>query len=205
MSKNKKSKKIWIFLLLAVVLIVGVLFWIKPWQSRHKDDSERDEGKILYYTADFDADIMQNKVYLSYDRGLLFGTPYQQLKYDFEADYDKASKEAKFFLDYFDCLIRGDETEIVSFFTEGYFEKNPHFTQQMIHDMSVILHSVERETVDGTETDVYSYTVTYEIFHNNGTWRKGVGSDDARPQIYQLICAESGQYRIFRILDVMMQ
>lgn len=207
MKQNKKCKWLWIFLPIILVLSVclTVVLMVKPWQKQKSDQTKQESGKIVYYPTDYDEDILQDRVYLSYDRDLLFGSPYQQRKYHFETEREEASEEAGFFLDFFQCLIMGESDSLQSFFVQGYFAEEPHFTMQMIHDISVVLHSVDQDTVNGISTEVYSYTVTYEIFRNNGTWRQGVGSNDARPQIYQLIRDEDGNYKIWRILDVVVE
>ena len=179
------------------------MFYALKWlRSNQNAKSTPSDKVIIYAPADYDEDILQNSFYLSLDRDLIFGTPLHKVRYNYEIDRQTASVEAGFFMDYFNCLIHGDEEGILEFFIPGYFEEKPHFTMQKIHDMEVTLHSVEDDTVDGEEKTVFSYTVSYEIFKNNGTWRQGVGSDDGRPQIYQLILDEDGQYKIWRILEV---
>lgn len=200
---KKKSKILWMALIAFILIVIGVVVFvlIKPWKSS-SDKTNFGDNPLVYYPANYEADIMQNRVYLSYDRDLLFGTPYDQQSFTLDTDRESATEELSFFLDFFSSLIQGDYENIVSFFTEGFFNDAPRFTPQMIHDMSVTLHSVDRATVNGMETEVYSYTVIYEIFQNNGTWRKGVGSNEARPQIFQLVRDDAGYYKIFRILDV---
>ena len=199
--KNRRSR---IIIVCAAVILSGIaamLIIFLPQKGANREPGTS-EVYIHYYPADYDADILQNKVYLSYDRDLFFGTQFDERQYHYETDRSSAAPEAAFFMDYFETLIHGDEEWILEFFVDGYFQEKPHFTMQMIHDMRVLLHDVSKEEIDGKETEIINYTVTYEIFQNNGTWRIGVGSNDARAQIYQLIQDDSGAYKIFRILDV---
>ncbi len=207
MKERKKPRLLFLIIALIVLLLtvcaVVLLIW-KPWKKAAS--VKNGNGTVIhYYPADYEADVLQNRVYLSYDRDLYFGTQFDERQYHYETDRETASPEAKFFLDYFYALIHGDYEGIESFFVDGYFEEKPRFTMQMIHDMRVLLHSVDTDEYNGKETDIYNYTVTYEIFQNNGTWRQGVGNNDARSQIYQLILDENGAYKIFRILDITYQ
>ncbi|MBQ3866526.1 MAG: hypothetical protein II776_06460 [Clostridia bacterium] len=199
-----KNKKLIVAASVVAVLIVAsavVLFILRPWEAKSSEGA-RKATPIHYYPADYDADIMQNRVYLSYDRDLYFGSQAEERQYHYETDRASASPEAAFFLDYFKALMEGDEEGITRFFVPGYFSEKPHFTMQMIHDMRVLFHSRSTDEIGGETREIYNFTVRYEIFQNNGTWRQGVGSNDARPQIYQLILDEDGAWKIARILDV---
>ena len=212
---NVKALRAFTLIVLALVILLAVVLLIVKGNVKPKKLYAYSD-QIYYFPARFDEDIFQNTAYLTFDRSLLFGTQNYQSYYQYETDRETAPEEARFFLDYFHCLMYGEEDGIIDFFVPGYFEdKNnfteimvggkPHFTMQMIHDMSVILHSEDSEKIEGEETLVYSYTVKYPIYHNNGTWRKGVGDDEIRPQVYQLIRDEEENYRIWRILDVFVE
>ena len=71
----------------------------------------------------------------------------------------------------------------------------------MIYEPYVLFHSVDEDEIDGEKTMVYNFEVRYKIFKNNGTFRTGVASNTAIPQIYQVIKKDES-YRICRILDI---
>jgi hypothetical protein len=73
---------------------------------------------------------------------------------------------------------------------------------QMTYEPYVMYHSVSTEEIDGQEVELFNFHVRYKIFRNNGTFREGVGSNVAIPQIYQLVKLQDGSLRIYRILDV---
>lgn len=164
------------------------------------------EREIKYFPADYEENIFENTAYMSSDRQLLFGSQsgasYVERRFELDTEREEAAEDAGFFIDYFQCLIHGEYEKIPDFFTDGFFETPPRFTMQMIHDMSVKWHSEGTETVNGVETNVINYSVSYAIYKNNGTWRTGVGNDEIRPQIYQVIRDDAGSLRIWRIMDV---
>ena len=73
---------------------------------------------------------------------------------------------------------------------------------RMLYEPYVQFHSVSEDEVDGEKISLLNFQVHYKIFKNNGTFRSGVPSNTAIPQIYQLIKGEDGLYRIFRSLEI---
>ena len=157
---------------------------------------------IHYYPVNYAENIFDNQVYMSFERELLYSNSKEEQPFDYETDYESASEECKFFLDYFKTVIEGKYSEYPTFFMDDYFDEDPKFTMQMIYEPYVSYHSTGVETIDSKETEVYNFYVRYRIFRNNGTFRTGVESNTAVPQIYQLIKIDETTYRIYRILDI---
>ena len=180
------------FIIIALVSVVVV--HVALMNSEHDD-------RIYYFPAKYEEDVYQNKAYLSFERGLLFSESGVTQMYYYDTDYEEASAECQFFLDYFQSIIGGKYQEISKFYVDGYFKEEPKFTMQMIYEPYVLFHSIEEEELNGEKTKVYNFEVRYKIFKNNGTFRTGVASNTAIPQIYQVIKVDES-YRICRILDI---
>ena len=156
-----------------------------------------------YYPVDWDENVFANRVYMDLDRDLIFSANNVTQQFKYEDSEDSVSPECKFFLDYFDHVIRGKYEEILSFYVDGFFSASnkPKFTMQKLYEPNVLYLSFHDESIAGVETRVYSFKVSYKIFKNNGTFRRNIHSNTAVPQVYQLI-KENNQYKIYRILDI---
>ena len=204
MKKDAQKRRIifWLSVIFAVLLcalvVLGIFFI-------HKKNTSVVPGIIHYHLADYDEDIFLNKAYMSFQRDLTYGAAGVEQIFSYEKDYDSASSECKFFLDYFQTVINGDYEALPDYYVEDYFAQKPKFTMQMIYEPYVSYHSVSSEEIDGVEQNLYNFYVQYRIFQNNGTFRQGVSSNTAVPQIYQLVKTLDGSYRIYRILEVQIE
>lgn len=200
-SKTAKHKRVILMALCACFLVSALLltcYFLIPKSSKSAEDP------YIYYPVNYAEDIFANKAYMEKNRDLFFGDYNEQQLYQYETDYEKASDECKFFLDYFKCVIYGEYENYPDFFVKGYFDdkEQPKFTMQMIYDIDVRLHDTAVLEIDGQSTEVYHYRVDYRIFRNNGTFRYGVSSNVKDTQFYQLIKSEDGPYLIRQILEV---
>ena len=113
-----------------------------------------------------------------------------------------AGRPGAFFLSYFDTLIKGDYETYNTYFTDAYYETNEpfeYFARQLLYDIEVEILSAEEK---GKET-VYTFEVNYKFYLNNGTFRRDVGSDGSRPQIFTLVESSDGTVLIGQIITVM--
>ena len=199
-SLSFSSKTLWISLIcvvLALSLAVACVIVFLPEKGENRGESD----SIYYYPVKYDEDIFENQAYLEFERDLFYSASDITKEYRFIEDRDSASVECRFFIDYFDAVIRGDYEAYNGFFVDDYFETAPEFTMQMIYEPYVMLHSVTEEEIEGEIKSIYNFEVRYRIFKNNGTFRQGVASNQAVPQIYRLIKSEDS-YKILSILDV---
>ncbi len=199
---SKKRLLSVIAIVLAFLLALGTLLYFL---CKNPDGADNTKEDIFYYPADYGEDIFQNKAYMSFQRDLIYGASGVEQLFSYETDYQDASLECRFFLDYFQCLMEGDSKKLIDFYCVDYFDEEPDFTRQMIYDPYVLFHSVTDEEIDCSMQKLYNFHVRYRIFKNNGTFRRGVASNVAVPQIYQLLKKEDGTYQIFRILEVEFQ
>ncbi len=185
--------------ILALILILSLsLFFFLP----KEDENTSDPEKIHYYLPDYDENIYENKGYMSFERGLLYSAGGVEQLFHYDLNFDEATPECQFFLKYFHSVIGGEYETISQYYVDGFFEEQPKFTMQMIYEPYVMYHSLSTEEIDGESVDLYNFHVRYKIFKNNGTFRQGVGSNVAVPQIYQILKQADGSFKIYRILDV---
>ncbi len=197
MKKEHKISKFWIVVVvicLLVLLTIGIYFLLPKKQGQPQNGE--------YYPANYDENIFQNMAYMEFQRDLMYSSGGVSQLFSYEKDYESAETECRFFLNYFHTVINGDYESYKDLFVDGFFEKDPKFTMQMIYDPSVQYHSVSTDEVDGEEIQLYNFQVCYRIFKNNKTYRSDVDSNVAVPQIYQLMKGDDGNYRIFRILNI---
>lgn len=200
MKKDVKINHVLLILIVAILsvsLILCLVFFLPP-----KDEEKGSDEQIHYYVADYEEDIFQNKAYMSFERGLLFSSGGVDQLFHYDINFSEASPECQFFLEYFHSVILGEYDSVSDFYIDGYFEKEPKFTMQMIYEPYVMFHSVSEEEIDGEKAELLNFHVRYKIFRNNGTFREGVASNIAVPQIYQILKMSDGSFRIYRILEV---
>ena len=190
------TKKRIIIILASVVLVFAVLLASVIFK---KDEVVIDS--IYYYPASESENIFENKAYLSFERNLRYSCLGIEELYEYEKDYEGADQYCKFFLDYFKTAIAGDGEKLQGFYVDGYFKTTPDITMQMIYEPYVLYHSESKLDDNGEEISVANFEVRYKIFKNNGTFRKGVESNVAVPQVYQLT-KKNGELKILNILEI---
>ncbi len=193
---KKKTVILILSCVLALVLVASVTVYIL-----HCLDNSKSNTGIFYYPVDYDENIFENAAYMSFRRDLMYGANGVEQIFSLKDDFEEATDECKFFLRYFDAIINGKYEEYTSYFVDGFFDEDPKFTMQMLYEPYVSAHSSSKENVDGKDVTLLNFYVRYKIFKNNGTFRRGIDSNSAVPQIYQLIKIDN-EYRIYRILEV---
>lgn len=200
---GKRIKTVGIVLACVVLATLAVVIPAHFFKSEPPENATGETTRyIYYYPEDYEKDISLDKVYQSYSKDLTYYAESFEQRYALTEDPDTVDPEAAFFLGYFQALIDGDGERLETMFAPGYFSETPRFTKQMIHDEAVGVHSQSVEEVDGGEITLFNFVVKYAIFQNNGSYRRGVASDEIVPQVYQLFRDESGAFRIYRILDL---
>ena len=198
--KNKKGILVVFFVVLIFLLVaVTVIFLFEKNTADNSDNEKNDE--IHYHLPSYDENIFENKAYIEFQRDLIYAIGGVEQIYSYD-EIDEVDGECKFFLSYFQSVINGEYEKYPDFFLEGALKEEPKFTMQMIYEPYVKFHSESKDEVDGEEVLLRNFIVQYKIFKNNGTFRKGVSSNTAIPQIYQLIKLDDGSFKIFRILNV---
>ena len=98
----------------------------------------------------------------------------------------------RFFVGYFDAVIRGDWETYNTFFTDRYYEaEEPHvrFAPQMIYNIEV---EQLDETAKEDGTTKWTFNVGYMIYRNDGTFRNDIPSNAVKKLRFTLIEASDG-------------
>lgn len=193
-----RKKKILVIVSSSILLLAAILaaVWFIFFQGQ-----EEPSDAIFYYPASESENIFENDAYLSFDRDLRYAYGGVEQLYNYEADYESGDAYCKFFLDYFKTLTEGDGKKLAEFYVDNFFETIPDITMQMVYEPYVYFHSEGTAEVDGEEIEVANFEVRYKIFKNNGSFRKGVASNQAVPQVYQLT-VQDGSIKILDVLEV---
>ena len=191
-SKDKKPLKkriIIVFLIiLAVLLLLYTITLILPFFVKEANPEESEYiADFHFYPADYSEDIFEDDEYLAlirdgiliYDNNSNFATTVTK-----ENANQLGDAGAVLLVDMVYAIIEGNAKEYNSLFSEKYFENHEpkeSFTMQKIYNGKITYFSSGSETVDGVTYTTYTYNLIYNIFENNGTFRKDIG-DDARMQ-----------------------
>ncbi len=213
------------FVVLCIVLLAlyGIRASIGKRSEAAKEPSNLNlEGKsyINYYTPDYSADIFEDADYLAKNRTIRYIVPTDSGEISFVLDEQEESdmtEGQRFFVRYFDSVIRGDYEAYHDMFDEAYkknpggFEKDPTgraFPMQRIYDITV------RELM---RTDPYDdsynyngdpalfgvYEVSYKILKNDGEFRYDLPEGGEVPVVVELVTTglgTDGEYT--RIKDI---
>ena len=189
--QKQKSRAKKVVVALVVIALVSVLGnWLLDSMS-----GEEQKGNSLYidpnefWPVNDSEDIFQNSYYMGLDRRIHYYEPSTGAEYSLEEN-QLASAEGylKFFYQYFQCVIRGDEQGYISFFSDAYLEANEDelpesFTMQMVYDIVIKPYETGEEEADDRD----GYLVNYKIYRNNGTFRDDIVSDASRELLIYLV------------------
>lgn len=228
MSKKNKIILAIVFLVLCITAFFLFLFYIpnellpsylqdiisnKEKKYTQEDNTYTpDKSTIIYYDADFSENIYNDEEFVNvmnqYALEYVDGDIAYKLKVE---DLEKIGGSlAIFFYDYFTDIRNGDYEKYNSYFDDRAFkirEKVSDFTMQRIYDIvikplqiNVNLDEEEYSWVFESDIEPIFVDVSYKISKNNGTFRLGVNSDSAKPQLYILYKHEK-TYKIINIVD----
>lgn len=169
-------------------LLLGVLAIIAELLEPEYEETSYDDYR--FFEADFDKNILEDKLYLGRDRNVYYNR-YGTETILTESNVDDTSVAAKFFLEYFDCIINGDYESYPQFFTKRCLDSDgfslpEKFTMQGLYDIHVNLYNVTVSEVDGQDITTEIYEVSYRIFENNGTFRSDILPDETRTLVFEL-------------------
>lgn len=198
-QKLKKVFKVIVFVFVALFVILGVLFGVMLLLKGEKVDyTEKGEG-IYYFSADYNANSLEDEVYLSKNRDIMFtdragnGEPITGV--------DSEDEDVKSLMyNYFSALMEGDAQKHSRLLTDSYksnFVVQESFTPQKVYDIDV------RFLTGTTDGDKYleKYQVSYKIYENDGTYRADVGSNIAKLMVFE-IATENGRSMINSIVSM---
>ena len=189
-EKQKKNtrKILWILggILLVFLVAIAALSQLIP------KDEQKDE-KIKFYPVT-DENIFENSQYVSQNRTVYYcdnSSGYEHVTPINEDNRTEYSAEVIFAEAYLNTVILGDEISLRQMCAQSYLEKNPipDFTQQKLYDLCIYPHQTET-LQDGSR--LVTFKLMYKILENNGTYRRDVGSNGARPEYLVLHVSQDG-------------
>ena len=204
-QKKIKTVLIVIGILTVILLLLNMIDFESIDISKLFGEEEEDYGDIYFYPADYDYNIFDNAVYSSIDsERLIYYTDYPDTTIITE-NINEYGALGEFLMDYFDTIINGDTEKYNSFLTENYIKENgktAQFTMQMLYDLEVEKEN-EEFVKEGTLAGytIYEFKFTYKIMFNNGTFRNDIGSDEARPQYFE-VYFDGNEYKINSFIKV---
>ncbi len=189
-EKQKKNVKKIVYVLLGIVLAFLLALLVL---SLLIPKEEQKEKEIRFYPVT-DENIFENSQYVSKNRTVYYcdsSAGYEYTTPITEENRTEYEAEVIFAEAYLNAVILGDEIALRQMCSADYLEKNPiaDFTQQMLYDINI--HTYRTEYLeDGSR--LVTYKLMYKIYRNNGTYRRDVGSDGARPEYLVLRVSADG-------------
>lgn len=171
-----------------------------------------EQSTIIYHDADFSENIYNDEEFVEIMNLYALEFVDGDIKYKLSVDdLEKIGGDlAVFFYDYFTNIRNGDSEKYNSYFDTRAFslrDKADDFTMQQIYDIvikplqiNVELDRDEYSWVFESNIEPVFVDVSYKIRKNNGTFRLGVNSDSAKPQLY-ILYKEGKTYKIINIVD----
>ncbi len=192
-DKNKIKKAVVIIAsVLAVLALITAL--IPAISALFADDDGTSYNPMMFFEPDYTKNILDDASYLALDRGVYFNRFGNERRLTRENVAD-ISQSAVLFLDYFDCLVRGDAEGYRTFFTaecllDAEMRFPERFTTQGVYDIRVSAYSATPKTVDGVELTSEIYEVSYRIYRNDGTFRDDILPDETRTLVFELYVSD---------------
>lgn len=173
-KRKKKIAKRIVIVCIAIVALYGLFTWLVPQTCFEQEMPPIPVDQNIYlYEPDWDVhDITIDPEYAELDHRVHFYDADSGATYSLEEeDLPTASAELRFFYEYFQSLIWGDEERYADCFAsdyEGTYEIPEKFTPQMVYDIHIEPYFSETAGED-------TYKVFYKIAKNNGTFRDDIG------------------------------
>ncbi|MBE6661312.1 MAG: hypothetical protein E7605_07930 [Ruminococcaceae bacterium] len=197
-QKERKKKIVKIALICCVVIVVLYVATLSLNPDTLVDKwfrkDEQPAQNIKFYPIDEDLDILSDAEYLEYDRRVFYYDIDSGATFSVEEeDLPTLDARIRFFHDYFQTVILGDEEAYADCFVSDYDKPLPeNFTMQMVYDIYIEPYYSDR-------LNEIAYRVEYKIHKNNGTFRNDMGSDVSRALLF-VLAEEDGAYRIQKIV-----
>lgn len=198
---KRKAKKILLSLVIAlgILLLLNLIPFDRLADAAIEEIPEETQPAVTYpaenfYTPDYDEDVMQDEIYLKYNRLLTFARDGEA----FSVTADTAhgyGPVCMLFQDYMETLMAGDTDACNKLFTDEYLEKKGkfNFAPQKVYDMRVEVVRSEVLTDGDAKGEYKGYTVSYcevsyKLRQNNGTLRRDFYREgDTLPQIFEVL------------------
>lgn len=208
-AEKHRKRRILIIVLVAVTLLSG-LSWVL---TEHADwigslfapRSKKAGQSVMYsdelhsyvfYPTDYSLDPAANEDYMNNTVRLMWykdGPMEVGYAFDDASLWEGYNDAVLFFVRYFQTVLKGDAETYNTFFTERYLNnKNSviydRFAPQMVHNIHI---SQLSESTDNSGTTTWTFSVDYEIFRNDGTFRNDLPPDGGSRALYFTLIGDS--------------
>lgn len=184
---NKKhfKKKIIITLSVAVglLLLMYALTLILPLISEKlKGNPEEEIAKFNFYEPDFEENIFDDPEYLLLiENGIIqYDNASNSIVTITDENVSDHGEPVELLANFVDSIIDGDHERYNGYFSKEYLKENSpkdKFTMQKIYNCLITFYRQEdAEDKNGNYTK-YIYKLKYQIYENNGTFRRDIGED----------------------------
>ncbi len=159
-------------------------------------------GSVIFYTPDYDANILKDPEYLELDRDFRLKDGNITTTLDPKRIHSYSPGIGVIY-ELVNAVINGDADAYNALFSDAYFDENdpePPFTMQRVYDIVIV--KIREQTVVSETAGKYSeyiYELEYKINRNDGTYRTDIGHDASRSQ-YFCITDKEGEVKIDRLM-----
>lgn len=182
-----------LFLAYAAVSIAERVLYGEP--------QENYSSSYIFYEADYDMNIYDDTVYMDLNRYINFSNGMISTALE-KSEYAEQDEDVQFMIAYIQSIIAGDAEAYNACFSEQYYTQNQpldRFTMQKLYNINLTRTETQTEGSGEDEYTLYGYVVEYMIRHNNGTFRRDLGSDSIRAQ-YLVISDREGTWKIDNVI-----
>lgn len=190
--QRRRSRRLMLIFVIAIVGITVLCLALIGVMSYYEDQEEENTGNtILFYTADYEADIMQNNEYLALNRSIMFensdtGITIEIIDGNLQDISTTYRDSVGLLINYVDYAIYGKTDELNALFSDEYVEAGGElkmdFTMQQLYNIKISYVTSLTTEEDGQEYQSHDYWLEYMIHKNNGTFRSDMGSDCVRKE-----------------------
>ena len=189
-STRKKMMLSIVCILLVIVLLYGITLLIPLMDDEYQQTETEGVASYNFYPVDYDEDIYSDVEYMELisDGIITFDDNVSLIS---SVDIDNChsyGKQVELLTQMIYSIIDGDVEEYNSFFSTKYFERNnkkQSFTKQKLYNVRITYFNSDTFIENGNVYEQYEYTLSYNIYKNNGTFRNDIG-DGARIQYFTI-------------------
>ena len=193
--------------LAATIVVLIATVWIMDLIEQGTHGYEEEVIDYNFYPADFNENIYEDEDYLELMRGnyLSYCDSATNVTYGIKrGQTDHYGADVSYMVEHVYTIIEGNHEAYNAYFSDAYYDsgRKPKdaFTMQKLYNILINRMSVETVSEDIGNYTKYVYAVTYQIYENNGTFRRDIG-DGAKTQ-YIVVTDRTGELLIDRISTV---
>lgn len=207
--KNISAKRGIIITLAAVLMAITLFYIILLMIEQTEITNDMQTNKYTFSVADYDENIFEDRVYMSYDRSVYYTDPSSGMTVtvsrDDMTDVSETYREViEFLLDYIDAMINGDVDGYNDCYAPEFYNKDrtpkTSFTMQKLYRITITAVDWKYDDSGDEANRYYNIAIEYMIKNNNGTLRSDMGSDAIR-KVYLTIMENVNSGGTMQITD----